>query len=39
MFYPATDADVPRIVALINRAYRGVGTAGWSTQESHLPRR
>jgi hypothetical protein len=36
MFHPATDADVPRIVTLMNRAYRGVGTAGWSTQEPYL---
>jgi ribosomal protein S18 acetylase RimI-like enzyme len=36
MFYPATDADVPAIVTLMNRAYRGAGAAGWSTQESYL---
>jgi hypothetical protein len=36
MFYPATDDDVPGIVTLMNRAYRGTGGAGWSTQESYL---
>jgi GNAT superfamily N-acetyltransferase len=36
MFYPATDDDVPGIVRLMNRAYRGAGTVGWSTQESYL---
>jgi ribosomal protein S18 acetylase RimI-like enzyme len=36
MFLPATDEDVPRIVALMNRAYRGAGAAGWSTEEPYL---
>jgi ribosomal protein S18 acetylase RimI-like enzyme len=36
MFAPITDEDVPRIVILMNRAYRGAGKAGWSTQESYL---
>jgi ribosomal protein S18 acetylase RimI-like enzyme len=36
MFLPATDTDVPRIVALMNRAYRGAGAAGWSTEEPYL---
>jgi GNAT superfamily N-acetyltransferase len=36
MFLLATDDDVPRIVALMNRAYRGAGVAGWSTQEAYL---
>jgi hypothetical protein len=36
MFYPAADADVPFIVTVMNRAYRGAGAAGWSTQESYL---
>src|ERR1700722_1668696 len=36
MFLPATDADVPPIVTLMNRAYRGARAAGWSTQESYL---
>ena len=36
MFLPANDADVPQIVALMNRAYRGAGAAGWSTQEAYL---
>jgi ribosomal protein S18 acetylase RimI-like enzyme len=27
---------VPGIVTLMNRAYRGAGAAGWSTQESYL---
>src|SRR5271169_4863427 len=36
MFYQITDDDVPGIVTLMNRAYRGAGAAGWSTQESYL---
>lgn len=37
MFVPATDDDVPDIVALMNRAYRGTGSAaGWSTEASYL---
>jgi GNAT superfamily N-acetyltransferase len=36
MFYAATDADVPHIVSLMNRAYRGAGAAGWRTQEAYL---
>jgi ribosomal protein S18 acetylase RimI-like enzyme len=36
MFLPATDNDVRDIVNLMNRAYRGTGAAGWSTQESYL---
>ncbi|MGB7972967.1 MAG: GNAT family N-acetyltransferase [Roseiarcus sp.] len=36
MFLPATDDDVPAIVTLMNRAYRGAGAAGWSTEESYL---
>ena len=34
MFAPATDADVPRIVALMNRAYRGA--QGWSTEQAYI---
>jgi hypothetical protein len=37
MFLPATDDDVPGIVTLMNRAYRGAGAAGWSTQEAISP--
>jgi GNAT superfamily N-acetyltransferase len=33
MFIPAADNDVPAIVALMNRAYRG---AGWSTEAGHI---
>ena len=33
---PANDDDVPGIVTLMNRAYRGAGAAGWSTQEAYL---
>jgi ribosomal protein S18 acetylase RimI-like enzyme len=34
---PATDADVPEIVALMNRAYRGRGAAlGWSNEASYI---
>jgi ribosomal protein S18 acetylase RimI-like enzyme len=36
MFTPITDYDVLGIVSLMNRAYRGAGAAGWSTQESYL---
>jgi GNAT superfamily N-acetyltransferase len=36
MFLPAADDDVPGIVTLINRDYRGAGAAGWSAQESYL---
>lgn len=37
MFAPVTDADVPRVVALMNRAYRGSGpSAGWSTEAAYL---
>jgi hypothetical protein len=36
MFHPTTDDDVPGIVTLMNRAYRGAGADGWSTQESYL---
>jgi hypothetical protein len=28
VFYPITDDDVPGIVTLMNRAYRGAGAAG-----------
>ena len=34
MFVPATDADVPRIVDLMNRAYRGA--QGWSTEQAYI---
>ena len=33
MFVPATDEDVPHIVALMNRAYRG---AGWTTEADYI---
>ena len=34
---PAEDADVPSIVALMNRAYRGSGTSsGWSTEAGYI---
>lgn len=37
MFVPATDADVPRIVALMNRAYRGAGGAtSWTTEQAWI---
>jgi GNAT superfamily N-acetyltransferase len=39
LFAPVTvtDNDVPRVVALINRAYRGLGTSSsWSTEASYL---
>lgn len=37
MFGPVTDPDLPRLVALINRAYRGAGTeSGWSAGPKYL---
>ncbi len=34
---PATDADVPAIVALMNAAYRGTGASvGWNTEVGHI---
>jgi ribosomal protein S18 acetylase RimI-like enzyme len=36
MFAPITDEDVRRIVALMNRAYRGADAAGWSTEAPYL---
>lgn len=37
MFEPITTADIPNVVALINRAYRGSGSAaGWSTEAQYL---
>jgi hypothetical protein len=36
MFAPVTDDNVPRIVAPINRAYRGSGAACSSTEASYL---
>ena len=34
MFLPATDADVPRIVDLMNRAYRG--SDSWSAEQAYI---
>ncbi|WP_428488217.1 hypothetical protein [Rhodopila sp.] len=37
MFIPVEDDDIPTIVALMNRAYRGTGPSlGWSTEASYL---
>jgi len=37
MFLPVTDDDLPRVVALMNRAYRGAGTsAGWNSEAGYL---
>jgi ribosomal protein S18 acetylase RimI-like enzyme len=37
MFVPVTSDDLPRVVALINLAYRGSGaSSGWSTEASYL---
>jgi ribosomal protein S18 acetylase RimI-like enzyme len=37
MLAAVTDGDVPRVVALINRAYRGSGiSSSWSTEASYL---
>ena len=37
MFVPIAEGDIPAIVALMNRAYRGAGSSsGWSTEISYL---
>ena len=37
MFVAIADDDVPQIVAMINRAYRGTGAAaGWTTETAYL---
>lgn len=37
MFVPVEDDDIPAVVALMNRAYRGSGaSAGWSTEVGYL---
>jgi ribosomal protein S18 acetylase RimI-like enzyme len=37
MFRPVADGDVPAIVRLMNRAYRGADNAfGWTTEETYL---
>ena len=37
MYLPVADGDIPVIVKLINRAYRGGdGASGWSTEEAYL---
>ncbi len=36
MFQPATDADLPALAALINRAYRGAREAAWSNETAYL---
>ena len=37
MFQPAPDTDLPRIVDLMNRAYRGArDAAGWTTETAYL---
>ena len=36
MYIPATDTDIPALVAPINRAYRGDTGSGWSTEEAYL---
>lgn len=37
MYLPVVDADIPVIVQLMNRAYRGSGSSsGWSTAEAYL---
>ena len=36
MFSPASDEDIPQIVALTNRAYRGNTGSGWSTEKAYL---
>ena len=37
MYRPVDDVEVPAVVALINRAYRGAGaSAGWSTEAGYI---
>ena len=37
MFLPAADSDIPVIVGLINRAYRGAdNSSGWTSEEAYL---
>ncbi|QXQ05378.1 GNAT family N-acetyltransferase [Sphingosinicellaceae bacterium] len=37
MLAPTTDEDIPAIVALVNRAYRGSGsTAAWNTEAGYI---
>lgn len=37
MLRPATEAELPQIVAMVNRAYRGTGpTASWNTEAEFL---
>ena len=36
MFQPATDADIPTLAALMNRAYRRARDAAWSNETAYL---
>jgi len=37
MFLPVADSDIPVIVGLMNRAYRGAGhSSGWTAEEAYL---
>jgi len=36
VYVPIRDDEVPAIVALINRAYRGSGPSNWSTETKYL---
>jgi len=37
MFLPVTDGDIPAIVTLMNRAYRGAdNSSGWTSEEAFL---
>ena len=36
MLVPVTEDEVPQLVAFINRAYRGIGTSGWSTEAGYI---
>ncbi|MES0179048.1 GNAT family N-acetyltransferase [Mesorhizobium sp. M0025] len=36
MYMPVADEEIPAIVALINKAYRGNTGSGWSTEEAYL---
>ena len=36
MYAPAIGDDIPDIVAVMNRAYRGNTGSGWSTEKAYL---
>ena len=36
MLEPITDLDVAAVVSLMNRAYRGASSAGWTTEAAYI---